>query len=34
MIFAMPGERDSEGRQRFSRFDFPGALFFIWLFSL
>jgi 15-cis-phytoene desaturase len=23
MIFAMPGEQDAEGRQRFSRFDFP-----------
>lgn len=26
MVFAMPGERDSEGRQRFSRFDFPQGI--------
>jgi len=26
MIFAMPGQRDAEGRQRFSRFDFPQFL--------
>ena len=26
MIFAMPGKQDEEGRQRFSRFDFPQFL--------
>lgn len=26
MIFAMPGQQDKEGRQRFSRFDFPSFL--------
>ena len=26
MIFAMPGERDEDGRQRFARFDFPQFL--------
>ncbi|EWM23892.1 phytoene desaturase [Nannochloropsis gaditana] len=26
MIFAMPGKQDAEGRQRFSRFDFPSFL--------
>lgn len=26
MVFAMPGEVDAEGRQRFSRFDFPQGI--------